>query len=61
MFLFKGYCTEFNVAGRVIQRHDAAQCNNIFPKCDYVYSSHESYKCTFFTNLFQFQKINKTL
>lgn len=39
-----GYCTEFNVAGRVIQRHAAAKCNSVFPKCDEMYNSMDAYK-----------------
>lgn len=40
-----GYCVEFNVAGEVIQRHSSARCNEIFPKCDAVYSSRDAYLC----------------
>lgn len=39
-----GYCTEFNVAGGVIQRHAAAKCNDLFPKCDRIYTSVDAYK-----------------
>lgn len=39
-----GHCTEYNVAGRVIQRHASAKCNSIFPKCDKSYFSTEAYK-----------------
>lgn len=39
-----GYCTEFNVAGQVLQNHEEAQCNEDFPRCDKVYSSADAYK-----------------
>lgn len=39
-----GFCAEFNVAGRVIQRHKSAECNKVFPKCDGIYSSINAYK-----------------
>lgn len=42
-FIF-GFCAEFNVAGRVIQRHRLAKCNDVFPKCDRIYSSIHAYK-----------------
>lgn len=46
MFLFLGFCTEFNVAGGVIQSHPLAPCNKMtFPKCNIPYSSSEAYKC----------------
>lgn len=44
-FVILGHCTEFNVAGGVIQSHAAAECNKIFPKCDNVYNSTDAYKC----------------
>lgn len=43
--LFLGFCTEFNVAGGVIQVHTAASCTNTFPKCDAPYFSTDAYKC----------------
>lgn len=46
LFFFLGFCAEFNVAGRVIQRHKSAECNKVFPKCDGIYSSINAYKCT---------------
>lgn len=43
---FLGFCTEFNVAGGVIQSHSSAPCNKMtFPKCDIHYNSSEAYKC----------------
>lgn len=39
-----GYCTEFNVAGGVIQSHKTAKCNTAFPKCDNIYLSSDAYK-----------------
>lgn len=39
-----GHCAEFNVVGGVIQRHVTARCNNVFPKCDAIYSSLDAYK-----------------
>lgn len=39
-----GYCTEYNVAGGVIQRQKSAKCNNAFPKCDNFYNSTEAFK-----------------
>lgn len=41
-----GYCTEYNVAGGVIQGHKSAKCNSTFPKCGKSYNSTEAYKCT---------------
>lgn len=46
LIFFLGFCAEFNVAGRVIQRHKSAECNKVFPKCDEIYSSINAYKCT---------------
>lgn len=45
IIFFSGFCAEFNVAGRVIQSHHSAECNNVFPKCDQIYSSNNAYKC----------------
>lgn len=43
--LIAGFCTEFNVAGGVIQSHSSAPCNKMtFPKCDIHYNSSEAYK-----------------
>lgn len=43
---FLGYCTEFNVAGGVIQSHDLAPCNRTSVLiCDDVYFSTHAYKC----------------
>lgn len=39
-----GYCTEYNVAGGVIQGHKSAKCNSTFPKCGKSYNSTEAYK-----------------
>lgn len=39
-----GYCTEFNVAGRFIQNHEEAKCNENFPRCEEAYSSADAYK-----------------
>lgn len=39
-----GYCTEYNVAGQVLQNHEEAQCNEESPRCDKVYSSADAYK-----------------
>lgn len=38
-----GFCTEFNVAGGVIQVHASAKCTNKFPKCDAPYLSTDAY------------------
>lgn len=46
MIFFIGYCTEFNVAGRIIQNHEEAKCNENFPRCEEAYSSADAYKCT---------------
>lgn len=41
-----GYCTEFNVAGGVIQSHVSAPCNKTSVlACDNVYYSTRAYKC----------------
>uniref|UniRef100_A0A8W8JG01 Uncharacterized protein n=1 Tax=Magallana gigas TaxID=29159 RepID=A0A8W8JG01_MAGGI len=37
-------CTEFNVAGGVLQGQNDAVCNDKFPKCDKIYSSTDAYK-----------------
>lgn len=42
-FIF-GHCTEFNIAGRVLQIHPEAKCNNVSPKCDEMYQSNDAYK-----------------
>lgn len=39
-----GYCAEFNVAGRFIQNHEEAKCNENFPRCEKAYSSADAYK-----------------
>lgn len=41
-----GYCAEFNEAGKVIQNHYAAQCEDVSPKCDVLYNSRDAYKYT---------------
>lgn len=41
-----GYCTEFNEAGKVIQNHYAALCEDVSPKCDAIYRSSDAYKYT---------------
>lgn len=43
--LIDGFCTEFNVAGGVIQSHSSAPCNKMtFPKCNIHYYSSEAFK-----------------
>lgn len=42
-FIF-GYCAEFNEAGKVIQNHYTASCEDVSPKCDKSYSSTDAYK-----------------
>lgn len=39
-----GHCAEFNVAGRLIQNHEEAKCNENFPRCEKAYSSADAYK-----------------
>lgn len=39
-----GYCTEFNEAGKVIQNHYTASCEDVSPKCDKSYRSSDAYK-----------------
>lgn len=39
-----GYCTEFNVMGRVIQENYKADCRNHNPPCPSFYNSAEAYK-----------------
>lgn len=54
MCLILGRCTEFNVAGGVIQAHLYAPCDqNKFPNCSEIYQSSEAYKCkmTYLLNL----------
>lgn len=45
LVLFLGFCTEFNIAGGVIQVHALAKCNNKFPRCGKPYYSTDAYKC----------------
>lgn len=49
LFLFfrvLGFCTEFNVAGGVIQSHVSAPCNKSTElRCEDVYYSTHAYKC----------------
>lgn len=40
-----GHCAEFNEVGRVIQIHNTAPCEKVFPNCDDAYSSVDAYKC----------------
>lgn len=42
--LIFGYCTEFNVMGRVIQENYRANCRNFDPPCPPYYDSAEAYK-----------------
>lgn len=44
---FVDVCTEFNVAGGVIQGQNNAVCNENFPKCDKLYNSMDAFKCKF--------------
>lgn len=39
-----GHCTEFNEVGRVIQIHNTAPCEEVFPNCDDAYRSVDAYK-----------------
>lgn len=39
-----GYCAEFNEAGKVIQNHYSAPCEDVSPKCDKFYRSSDAYK-----------------
>lgn len=39
-----GYCTEFNEAGKVIQNHYSAPCQDGSLKCDDFYKSSDAYK-----------------
>lgn len=39
-----GFCTEFNVAGGIIQQNPDAECNETYPRCDKAYSSADAYK-----------------
>lgn len=39
-----GHCAEFNEVGRVIQIHNTAPCEKVFPNCDDAYSSVDAYK-----------------
>lgn len=38
-----GYCAEFNEAGKVIQNHYTAPCEDVSPKCDKSYRSSDAY------------------
>lgn len=42
-----GHCTEFNEVGRVIQIHNTAPCEEVFPNCDDAYRSVDAYKCMY--------------
>lgn len=57
-FLFLGVCTEFNVAGGVIQGQIKAKCNEKFPKCIQLYNSTDAYKCKYNKTLNVFGLIN---
>lgn len=37
-------CTEFNVAGGVLQCQNDVVCNDKFPKCDNIYNATDAYK-----------------
>lgn len=39
-----GYCTEYNIMGRVIQENYHANCRNLNPPCPSFYNSAEAYK-----------------
>lgn len=39
-----GHCAEFNEVGRVIQIHNTAPCEEVFPNCDDAYRSVDAYK-----------------
>nr|XP_034316660.1 uncharacterized protein LOC105334870 isoform X2 [Crassostrea gigas] len=39
-----GYCTEYNIMGRVIQENYHADCRNLDPPCPSFYNSAEAYK-----------------
>lgn len=43
--IFLGVCTEFNVAGGIIQGQGKTKCNERFPKCIQLYNSTDAYKC----------------
>lgn len=42
--LILGVCTEFNVAGGVLQGQNDVVCNDKFPKCDKIYNATDAYK-----------------
>lgn len=46
-FNIEGHCTEFNEVGRIIQIHNTAECEKVFPNCDDAYSSVDAYKCMY--------------
>lgn len=45
--LLLGYCTEYNVIGRVIQENYNADCTTHDLPCPLIYNSAEAYKCKF--------------
>lgn len=47
MLNIEGYCAEFNEVGRVIQNHEAAPCQKVYPNCKDAYSSLDAYKCQY--------------
>lgn len=52
LYIFLGYCTEFNVAGGGVQIHSSLPCDiktNL--RCDRIYYSSEAYKCKEFKSL----------
>lgn len=46
-FVTLGYCTEYNVMGRVIQENYDANCTTHDPPCPAIYNSTDAYKCKF--------------
>lgn len=55
-----GHCTEFNEVGRIIQIHNTAQCEKVFPNCDDAYSSVDAYKYQGCYNLVNQTKVTRS-
>lgn len=55
LYIFLGYCTEFNVAGGVIQNHFDSPCGSkSYPRCNDIYRSSDAYKCKELNNTHTF-------
>lgn len=47
IYIFQGYCPEYNTYGAVVQAHFNLKCSEVQPPCPDRYLSTESYLCKF--------------